>query len=250
MSHVIVHDVSDIARQRIARQQQIEALPPGPERIARNLWVPWRRPWVHAAYAGTLGARVGPEPVELRALKRAALEQGLPLEEVEALTMDEVLVTPDFASATIAGQTVQVRYGTARESEYSERLKAMKPGVITGWIHTSVTIEDGSIIQAKEATSEAVEGPIIAENVTIRWDSSALNRTLLEVEIGKNGSIYAEAMELVEGDKTIVKTLRLAKWTDENEIRIKLRVTKKQTHWQKKMITAFASMQWRELVPA
>ncbi len=167
MSHVIVHDVSEIARRRIARQQQIEALPPGPERIARNLWVPWRRPWVHAAYAGTLGARVGPEPVELRALKRAALEQGLPLEEVEALTMDEVLVTPDFASATIAGQTVQVRYGTAQESAYEQDVRTKKPGILTGFEYTYIpplTLGIGESVSRRTTTKSA---PIIIESIWV-----------------------------------------------------------------------------------
>ncbi len=247
MSHVIVHDVSDIARQRIARQQQIEALPPGPERIARNLWVPWRRPWVHAAYAGTLGARVGPEPVELRALKRAALEQGLPLEEVEALTMDEVLVTPDFASATIAGQTVQVKYGTPRHDGYKSKARQYTPSEITGYASDTFLHNDLLTGQIVTRTTESKRAPIIIEHIIIVEQTDYVTEWLkVTAELEAIGWSYTWVPVEFRG-KASECVIPVGYWLTEGDARIKYTISGQYPGPENRGYTLHIGFTWREL---
>ncbi len=106
MSHIIVHRIEDLARRRIGRTAQIDALPPQQARHVGNHWQLNRRSFAHAAFLNMLPDRVGKEDPVLKAAKQAALDAGIALDLVNTLTLDQVMVTPDSITTTIGGRTI------------------------------------------------------------------------------------------------------------------------------------------------
>ena len=105
MSHIIVHRIDALARRRIGRTAQIEALPPQLPRHDGNHWQLNRRGWVHAAIEGWYSERLGPTDPRLLAAREAAEDAGVAPDLIDDLTLDDLVITPEIVSGNVGGIT-------------------------------------------------------------------------------------------------------------------------------------------------
>lgn len=128
MSHIEIHDYTQRARRSLGRLAQVAALPPQPARHDGDHWDFGRRGFAHALLAGHYDDRVGSKDPRLLAIQQAAIDEGVPIEDVEELTLDDLLVTPDLLSVVIGGKLIQFRPGDPRREKQLATLKYKPSG--------------------------------------------------------------------------------------------------------------------------
>ena len=145
MSHVEVHRLIRPAKRRLGRIVQIEALPPQPARHDGTHWGLGRQPFVHGYYGARSDLRFNKKMPALQAAIEAAIEAGVPAEEAEALTLDELVITPDLLSGSVGGATFETRWPpTSVERPSIEGADSM-PGTSGGVITISAQVDAGNV---------------------------------------------------------------------------------------------------------
>lgn len=95
--------LDSLARRRLGRTAQVEALPPQLARYDFNPHVGFRRPFVHAYYSERRDLRLGSEAPALRRAMEELLAAGADPELVEALTLEDLAITPEIVEVELGG---------------------------------------------------------------------------------------------------------------------------------------------------
>lgn len=102
-----IPDLSARARTRIARTEQVRALAPFPARHDGNHWGLNRVAWVHPRIPGRADLLLGKDNASLARAREALADAGAPLDAIESLTLDELVITPDLISGGPEGFNIR-----------------------------------------------------------------------------------------------------------------------------------------------
>ena len=165
MSHISVHRVEQIAKRRLARIAQIEAMPPQPERYDGDHWNFTRPSIVHAVYPGLAANRIGKDDPRVADIKSKALAANIDIDIVNDLTLDDFIVFPDGLSATIGGISFRSQF---RSDAIVSELSVTDAYVPTGQTRI-VTVQMNELNLPAGVTSsfygDTFPSPVIVKNI-------------------------------------------------------------------------------------
>ena len=105
MSHPVIHLITERARKRLGRTYQVDALAGARPLHDVNPHRDFPARVMHGYY-GSAALRYGYDPPALRAIREAALAQGVDVDALAQLTLDQVIVLPDGSLTTSVGGIV------------------------------------------------------------------------------------------------------------------------------------------------
>ena len=188
MAHIIVHRIEELARRRPAVAAQRAALPPQPARANLLLWDLDRVPWAHARSQRFT-------KYEARdAVAAAALAEDVPAAEIEALTLDEVIVLPDGTiEATIGGVRIVTRWPRV------DPTKPPAPGEYEilqtgGIVSLEVSSPHPGHPNQTFTRSAVVPGPARLNAISIKWHGSADTTGLFSASMPGLGWRYSHLL--------------------------------------------------------
>lgn len=126
MSKIWVDRIEAMAKRRLARTAQVEAMPPQPERLNANLWHLNRRSWIHGRYPGLMSRDTGHDLPAKQMLAQDKAIQSMVLEQFSGYTLEQLLIMPELPSEIQLAIREQVAYYDASGS-LDKLLATFKP---------------------------------------------------------------------------------------------------------------------------
>ena len=185
MSKLWVDRIETMAKRRIARTAQVEALPPQPERLNANLWHLNRRNWVHGRTPGLLSRSVGKDDPIKAALADSPRLQQIITNNFPQYSLEELLVSPILPSEIY--EAVQFNMAIYDPSQPDAAMMSLyEPAGYN--ITTEVTIQSGIALDITSAlqrfTGPAIPAPCILREIAYHpgeyvWTPSTFSMTML-----------------------------------------------------------------------
>ena len=187
MADITIPDLAELARLRLARTTQVNALPPQPDRYDINPHSGFRRPYAHATYPGLMGRRTGVGEPRLNEFKEQALEAGVPITDVELLTIDDLLVTADTIGAMIGGSLVEFSISPTAVSREKDAPMLYVPSGRGGTASVGLYYADG----AGTFYGDTVPNHVFLRGLSVATSGETANGTKVTIMIGSSTTLVS-----------------------------------------------------------
>lgn len=117
MARKSIQDIELTIPRRSTVKAQVDALPPRVAVANFNPNTGFRRPYMHGYYSGRADLRYGPDSPALARAREALEDQGAPQDVIDALDLDELVVTPDLISGGPEGFNIATNISEPRRND-------------------------------------------------------------------------------------------------------------------------------------